>query len=301
MIKLSSRILDDGGEPWEEWIIEQCGLDYYEYGVHPEILTMKILENNLDKIIYRIEELKKTVDERPFRGYGLFGEPVYDEFIYSLDQASVAYHILGLLILETGSLLPENVKREVLKSTTWKYDKHRGWSPDLIEYRRFFLKQFRRTIRRYNGEKCFVENIPNKSRLLEKIFDIDVFYKYLNSTYSFKKLIKAFSLKFLYLDLSQLKSVPNEVFLCKNLEELSLSNNSLTNIPKEIYKLSHLKKLILSHNQISSLPDEIGNLKSLELLWVNDNQLTSLPSTMTNLRNLKDLVTSKNKLPKVEG
>ncbi|MEE9379356.1 MAG: leucine-rich repeat domain-containing protein [Candidatus Lokiarchaeia archaeon] len=171
----------------------------------------------------------------------------------------------------------------------------------MIENRRFYLKQFRRAIRRYNGEKCFVENISNKSRLLEKIFGIDVFYSYLNSTYSFKKLIKAFSLKFLYLDLCQLESVPTEVFLCKNLEELSLSNNSLTYIPKEIYKLNHLKKLILSHNQISSLPDEIGTLKSLELLWVDDNQLTSLPRSLNYLKNLRDLDTSKNRLPKVEG
>lgn len=290
---LSSRILDNADFTWEKWIIELCGIDYCAYSSDPKVLTMKILDGNLDKIVERIEELNKTVDERPYRGKVLFGEPVYDEFIYSHEQASLAYQILALLILETASFLPEKVKQEVLKSTTWEYDKRWGWSPDLVDDRKFFLKQFRRALRRYNGKKCFVENIPNNSSFLEKNIGIDDFINYLNSKYSFKKLLKAFSLKFLYLDMCQLETIPKEVFLCKNLEELSLSNNSLTGIPEEIGRLSHLKKLILSHNKISRLPDEIGRLKNLELLWVDDNQLTSLPPSLS-LLNISDIDTSKN-------
>ncbi len=255
-----------------------CDIDFGVYRSNPKVLTMRILESHLEEILHDIKNLKKGMTN-PEAEYATI---------------AVGYQILALLILETGSFLPDIVGQEVLKSTTWEYDYNQWkWSSDLIKSRKPFLKQFRRTLRRYSGEKGFIENIPNKSRLLERIFGIDDFSNYLNSGYSFRSLIKAFSIKFLYLDMCQLELIPKEVFLCKDLEELSLSNNYLQEIPKEINRLRHLKKLILSHNKISSLPNEIGSLKSLELLWVDDNLLTSLPSSI-NLLDLKDFDTRGN-------
>lgn len=149
LVDLSSRILDNGDFKWEAWILDQCGIDYYEYSFRPELLTMKVLESRLDEIVDRIETLKKTVDERPYRGRGLFSEPVYDEFIYSLDQVAVVYQILALLILETGSFLPEKVKQEVLRTTTWEYDEKREWSPNIISARKLFLKKFREALKNH--------------------------------------------------------------------------------------------------------------------------------------------------------
>lgn len=297
---MSTRILDRGDFTWEGWMVEICGLDYDEYIAHPEILTIKVLEDHLYEIIERLEELKKTVDHPPYFGKGMFGEPIYGERLYSLDYAHLVYQILALLILETGSFLPDKVKEEVLKSTTWEFDKRWGWSPDIINDRKFYLKQFRKIIRRYTpgvpNNRDFIYYIPNISHLREEIIGIDTFYNYLNSSYSFKKLIKAMSLKRLYLDCCNLNQIPREVFMCGNLEELSLSSNYLTQIPKEICKLTSLKKLVLSHNYIKIIPPDINNLRLLELLWIDDNQLISFPKSILTLPSLRELDISKNPL-----
>jgi hypothetical protein len=206
----------------------------------------------------------------------------------------VGYQILALIILETGAFLPEKVKQEVLRSTTWKNDRQWGWSPDLLIPRKHFLKEFRRALRSYHGEKVIVEKIPSESKsLLEKFFSVGDFIKYLNVSNTFRKFLKALSVKFLYLDMNNLETIPYEVFLCGNLIELSLSHNSLTELPKEIGCFPRLKKLILSHNKLIHLPDEVANLKSLEVLWVDHNRLNYFPKSLGSLR-LEDFDFSSN-------
>ncbi|MFW9988469.1 MAG: hypothetical protein ACFFC3_07425 [Candidatus Odinarchaeota archaeon] len=108
---MDTRDIDDEGEYWEKWIIyEVCGLDMGKNRANPNILTIKILESHLEEILYDLEKLKKDITIKDA------------EYV----TITVGYQILALLILETGSFLPDVVKQEVLKSTIREYD-YKQW------------------------------------------------------------------------------------------------------------------------------------------------------------------------------
>lgn len=99
------------------------------------------------------------------------------------------------------------------------------------------------------------------------------------------------------LDLSNkgLTSIPGDVFLQTDLEELDVSDNNIIGaIQSEIRQLKNLKVLDASNNQMTGVPAEIGQLKDLNVLDLSDNQLTGLPFELGNLKNLKTLNLSGN-------
>jgi hypothetical protein len=128
-----------------------CGLDPDNYYV----LTMQILESHLDEILKRLDYLEATINnkELAYRGTGMFGERVYDEYCTSEIQLEIAYQILALLILETGSYMPNKVREEVLRITEWENDKKWGWDPAIIKNRKEFLMTFRNAIENHQPGK----------------------------------------------------------------------------------------------------------------------------------------------------
>jgi len=143
LIFLDTREIDDEGEYWERWIIkEKCGLDLDMYRSNPKVLTMRILESHLEEILHDIKNLKKGMTN-PEAEYATI---------------AVGYQILALLILETGSFLPDIVRQEVLKSTIWEYDyKQWRWGSNTIESRKTFLEKFREALDHYiPGERYFI-------------------------------------------------------------------------------------------------------------------------------------------------
>lgn len=96
-----------------------------------------------------------------------------------------------------------------------------------------------------------------------------------------------------------LTSIPAEIGLLKNLQNLKLGNNKLTYLPAEIGQLTQLTYLELMHNRLKSLPAEIGELTLLWGLKLQGNFLTRLPDEIWNLTNLWSLCLSDNLLTTV--
>lgn len=98
-------------------------------------------------------------------------------------------------------------------------------------------------------------------------------------------------LKVYRLDLSKQKlhTIPKEVFVLYNLQELNLAKNKIQSIPQEISSLVNLQKLNVSRNDLVELPATIGFLTNLTELVANQNDIYKLPKEIGNLTNLEKL------------
>ena len=149
------RHLDGPDHSWETIFVERFfGLKFDHYWFHREILTREDLDHKLERILEYLEHLEGTIDN----------PPKYGSRVSSWDSLVIAYQILGVLILQTGAILPKKVKKVILETTTWKYDKKRGWSsdPKIIRARKFYLKDFRKKIKNHktgNKISAFVKYI----------------------------------------------------------------------------------------------------------------------------------------------
>jgi len=137
------RILDDKRDrQWQKFFIRACGLCYEDYVHNEALLTREILESHLSSFINQMIAFGASFFDSPEK----LSSNDSEVLILSLDDIYIGFQILGLLILETGAKLPFLVKDSVLYSTTWEYDKHRGWSEYYEEERKKNLKNFRRAI-----------------------------------------------------------------------------------------------------------------------------------------------------------
>lgn len=107
------------------------------------------------------------------------------------------------------------------------------------------------------------------------------------------------NLKDLYLNENLLTTIPPEIGNLKKLEVLRLWGNQLTSLPPEIGQLSNLRYLDLSENHLFTLPKEIGSLIALESASFLDNNLDSLPASVGQLLNLKSLYLDQNAISKL--
>ncbi len=113
----------DEDDEWFQFIIEEkCGFDFDEYLLNIKSFTREDLEPYLDIIINAIVEY---------------------------ENAYLGFQILALLILETGAILPKEVKESVLWSTNWEFDKGLGVWPESENLRKFCLSDFREKIKNY--------------------------------------------------------------------------------------------------------------------------------------------------------
>ena len=88
------------------------------------------------------------------------------------------------------------------------------------------------------------------------------------------------NLKYLYLGINQLSSLPEDIFDgLSNLQYLLLGGNDLNSLPEDIFaELSDLQYLYLNNNNLSSLPEDIfAGLSDLDTLLLYNNDLSSLP------------------------
>jgi Leucine-rich repeat (LRR) protein len=96
-----------------------------------------------------------------------------------------------------------------------------------------------------------------------------------------------------------LKYIPNEIGLFKNVELIILSYNKLTEIPKQLFNLENIKKLVLTSNYLTYIPQEIKNLQNLEELYITSNKLKDIPKEIGNLKILKSLYVNMNQLKEI--
>ena len=104
--------------------------------------------------------------------------------------------------------------------------------------------------------------------------------------------------QFTFIDLSnrELTSVPKEISLLRNVEEIILSFNKIVKFPQELLSLSRLRDLELFHNELRFIPDEIPLLQSLEKLSLGQNKIESLPDSITTMHHVRELDVSRNRI-----
>lgn len=100
----------------------------------------------------------------------------------------------------------------------------------------------------------------------------------------------------LYLENQVFTTIPDSVFLFKNLTKLSLNKNKIKTIPAEIAQLTQLSWLELRDNEIDSIHPDISQLTRLERLNLYHNNLEMLPETMKDMDSLEVLNISRNPL-----
>lgn len=131
------RLIDDENEKrWARLIFRLCNLDYNTF--KEDELTREILELHLEEIISEI--FSSMADNIGSNKDTFIGNYDY------VDDILVGFQILGIFILRTGTYLPDIVRHAILFSTTWEYDRMRGWSRLLEEERKENLKKFRKAI-----------------------------------------------------------------------------------------------------------------------------------------------------------
>ncbi len=94
------------------------------------------------------------------------------------------------------------------------------------------------------------------------------------------------------LDLSRerMKEIPDELFLCVNLNELILDKNKIVVIPDKISTLRHLQKLSMESNKIEVWPDALCRLTKLRELNMGDNDLARISDDVGKLKQLQILI-----------
>lgn len=151
------RYLDEINEhQWEKFFVEECGLNFNDYWSNRVILTRKILEEKIDWFIECLEFLREQILAQELQNNVIF-EKV--DWVSSLDDIYIGYQILGVLILQTGSFLPDKVKSSIMVSTSWEYDKSREWDSKSIESRKYHLNRFRNKIKNHRPGKRYISFI----------------------------------------------------------------------------------------------------------------------------------------------
>ena len=92
-----------------------------------------------------------------------------------------------------------------------------------------------------------------------------------------------------------LSEIPDEVYTCKNLERLELSDNQISDIPRRLCLIDTLTILNLSHNSITELPPYIDGLVNLIEVNLSHNNLVEVAREVGLLPNLKTVDVSHNK------
>lgn len=88
---------------------------------------------------------------------------------------------------------------------------------------------------------------------------------------------------------AKLRTLPEQLFELKQLEELVILNNQLTTLPEQIGELTQLRRLMVYGQQLTELPEAIGELTKLRALSVGQNRIRILPGRLFELTELREL------------
>lgn len=138
-------------------------------------------------------------------------------------------------------------------------------------------------------------NIPKLFQLLGKLPKLDTLDMMACNLREIPKEIALLKeLKYLKLELNYLTQIPPEIGQLQKLESLNLTSNKLTQLPTEIGLLKQLKELILNSNDLTQIPASICDLKQLQKLYIQSNDLEQLPEQIGDLAQLRFLSISGN-------
>lgn len=110
-------------------------------------------------------------------------------------------------------------------------------------------------------------------------------------------------LRFLLCD-NVIESLPHEIGVLINLEELDASQNKLKVLPAALQKMGVLHTLKVPSNDLLEVQEVLVNLRSLKLFEASRNQITKISENLVNMRELEVFDVCSNhilKLPKCIG
>ncbi|XP_041064086.1 volume-regulated anion channel subunit LRRC8B-like isoform X1 [Carcharodon carcharias] len=143
---------------------------------------------------------------------------------------------------------------------------------------------------------CDLERIPHSIFSLYNLREIDLKgnrLKTIEEIISFQHLKWLSCLKLWH---NAIAYIPVQIGTLSNLEQLYLNNNRIESVPPQLFLCRKLRYLDLSNNHLTSFGDEIGNLKHLQYLNVSNNNLEFLPNGLFQCHNLRTLLLGKNSL-----
>jgi Leucine-rich repeat (LRR) protein len=91
-----------------------------------------------------------------------------------------------------------------------------------------------------------------------------------------------------------LKSIPADLCMFPNLQELDLSNNAIKSLEVGFSCPTALKRLYLNGNEIVVLPAKLAQLTQLQVLVAYDNPITQIDAAIGGMHSLKELWLSGN-------
>lgn len=103
-------------------------------------------------------------------------------------------------------------------------------------------------------------------------------------------------LKYLHLCGNMLKSIPETIGSCNQLQVISFKQNKIRTLPLSIGQLSILHSLYVDNNHLSSLPSTFHQLFSLVWFSAANNYLITLPEDLNGLHSMETMVLSNNHL-----
>lgn len=131
-------------------------------------------------------------------------------------------------------------------------------------------------------------NIPRLFQLLGKLPKLDTLEMMACDLREIPKEIALLKeLKYLKLELNYLTKISPEIGCLQKLEYLNLTSNKLTQLPPEIGLLKQLKELILNSNDLTQIPASVCDLKRLQKLYIQSNDLEQLPEQIGDLAQLR--------------
>jgi Leucine-rich repeat (LRR) protein len=180
----------------------------------------------------------------------------------------------------------------------------------------------------YDTQKNTVDTTIIKGKFSYRIRDAHFDWKIKTqeeNIVAFKKLINQNPDTITSVNLSNcnLTSLPEELFLFKNVQVLNISENdfstanlsglcklkklkginldkcNLTKVPDGVLCLQNLESFEVFANDISTLPDRFYQLKNLKYLQLEYNRITELSPRITDLHNLEFLDLAGNKINKL--
>ena len=103
------------------------------------------------------------------------------------------------------------------------------------------------------------------------------------------KIGKLKNLRGLTISYSDIRYLPDEIALLKQLESVVLTYNQFESVPPQLHRLHGLLVLAIGHNKIMHFPDSIAQTRQLEVLGLHANQITTFPSGYLNLGSVRSL------------
>jgi hypothetical protein len=106
-------------------LVKACGLDYIKYAKNNSLLTREILEMHFDELLEIVERMNHHV----------------------------AYLILGVLILKTGSKMPDLLREKLIESADWRRERElwKYADEEFLKERKEILLDFQEKIKNHKS------------------------------------------------------------------------------------------------------------------------------------------------------